>query len=147
MSFTKPETVFKTLATAKPTDVFDIELVKNEQSGYWDWTNVTRASGVENQVSTSGAGTRSSVQTATNKGNWETPEERAKKQIYIIRQSSLSTAVEALSVGAKTSPKAEDIIELARKFEAFIFESNNAPAVAKQDLGFGDLEDPEDVPF
>lgn len=150
MSFTKPETIFKTLSVAKGGDVFDIELIKNEQSGYWDWTNVAKSSAQSQDAPTTrtsaAAGTAGA---STTKGGWETPEERAKKQIYIVRQSSISAAVNALSVGSKVHPKAEEVIEYARTLEAYVFESDSAQAVARQDVGsvpkFDDLEDP--LPF
>lgn len=150
MSFSKPEVVFKTMALAKATDVYDIELVKNESSGYWDWTNATKSSG---DVASSTQGTQQGVRNASGtaqpsatKGGWETPEERAKKQIYIVRQSSLSTAVEALSVGAKTVVKAEDLIEYARKLETFVFATDDPVVVTKKDVGgIEGLE--EDLPY
>lgn len=148
MSFTKPESVFKTLVTAKGGDVFEVELVKNEQSGYWDWTNATRAI-AQDTTPTSKAPAQTAGGTTATKGGWETPEERAKKQIYIVRQSSISAAVNALSVGVKAPPKAEEVIEYARQLEAFVFESDSAKAIAGQDVGsvpkFDDLEDP--IPF
>jgi cell fate (sporulation/competence/biofilm development) regulator YlbF (YheA/YmcA/DUF963 family) len=146
MSFAKPETVFKSLVTAKPTDVYDIELIKNEGTGYWDWTSATKSTAMAVQAS---AGTNNIIsvpsQPAT-KGGWETPEERAKKQIYIVRQSSISAAVNALSVGAKTHPKATEVIDYARQLESFVFESDKAQAVASKDVGTIETMD-EDLPY
>ena len=48
------------------------------------------------------------------------PEERAARQVYIIRQSSLSNATAILSVGAK-SLKVSDVIATAKELEDFVF--------------------------
>jgi hypothetical protein len=140
---------FKTLATATPTTIFDVEVVKNT-AGYNDWVKVTKgtvAQPAADAGATSSAGRgNSSASTAPAKGNWETPEERAKKQVYIIRQSSLANAVATLSVGAKTAPKREDIIELAKYFEGYVLDSctrNSCQEVASKDIESLD----EDIPF
>lgn len=149
MSFSKPDTAFKALATAKGGDVYDVTMVKNEQSGYWDWTNAERSlADAGGGATSSSAKTSGTVQSATTRGGWETPEERAKKQVYIIRQSSLATAVEALSVGVKAPPKPSDVIEYAKELEAYVLDTGVAKAevVARQDLdGFEDTLD--DLPF
>jgi hypothetical protein len=152
MSFTKPESIFKTMATAKGGDVYDVELVKNEQSGYWDWTNVTKGSATTAEVAgqSKATGGTTSAPSAPAKGGWETPEERAKKQIYIVRQSSLSTAVNALTAAAKPGsiPSAKELINYARELEEFVFESDKAVAVAGKDVQKLDgFEDELDVPF
>jgi len=54
-------------------------------------------------------------------GNWETPEERAKRQVFIIRQSSLSTAVATLAIGGKPTPTGKAVIALAKEYEAYVF--------------------------
>lgn len=146
MSFTKPETIFKTLSVAKGGDVFDVELIKNESSGYWDWTQVNKSSATGATTPAESKTTSGTTSSAPAKGGWETPEERARKQIYIVRQSSLGHAVSALSVGVKVGPKAAEVIEYARELEAFVFESDTARSVAAQDVPkFDDLEDP--LPF
>lgn len=149
MSFAKPETVFKSLVLAKPTDVYDIELLKNEGTGYWDWTSATKsvvtATGSGEQQAATGRAS-GSVGAAPVKGGWETPDERAKKQIYIVRQSSISAAVNALSVGVKTGPKASEVIAYARELEQFVFESDKAQAVVSKDVGSIETME-EDLPY
>lgn len=146
MSFAKPETVFKSLVTAKPTDVYDIELLKNEGTGYWDWTSATKSTNVQQASTSVGAPASVTSTSTTSKGGWETPEERAKKQIYIVRQSSLSTAAAILSVGVKSAPKANELISYARELENYVFESDRAQAVVSQDVGTIETMD-EDIPY
>lgn len=113
-SFKNPD-VFKSLAAAVDGDTFDVETVKDGQ--YWQWTKVTKTDGTQ---TTSGSAPAASGGTAY-KSTYETPEERAKKQVYIVRQSSLGVAAGLLGVGAKNPPKASDVIELAKEFEAYVF--------------------------
>ena len=136
---------FKTLATAKGADHYEVEVVKNN-AGYNDWVKVTKGTSVPTATAGSAAPTHTTVASVGTKGGWETPEERAKKQIYIVRQSSISAAVNALSVGVKTPPKAVEVIEYARELEQYVFESDKAQTVAGQDVGgIEGLE--EDLPF
>lgn len=148
MSFGANADAFKTLTTASPASVWDIETFKNNK-GYLDWVKVTKGAPPEGGVSTSNVSAQANVrgvQSAPSKGNWETPEERAKKQVYIIRQSSLSTAVAALTASAKTGtvPAAEEIIELAKKLEGYVFDTlASTESNVRQDIE--SIE--EDIPF
>jgi hypothetical protein len=145
MSFTnKP--VFETMALAKPTEVYDVEMVKNDK-GYWDWTKVTKGTGTSVSGVTAARGQSAAVgATAPSKGGWETPEERAKKQIYIVRQSSLSTAASVLTANTKVTPTAKDVIAFARELEAYVFEVDQVPGEVKKDVGTIETMD-EDIPL
>ncbi len=138
---------FKTLATAKGADIYDIEVVKNK-AGYNDWVKVTKGSGATSAEHTGTPASRAGSNSAapTTKGGWETPEERAKKQIYIVRQSSISAAVNALTVAVKTPPKPAEVIEYARQLEQYVFESGKAQDIAGKDVGSIEELD-EDLPF
>ena len=123
MSFVQDsKKAFETLSTASNGEVFDISMVKQagkDGKEYWVWTDARKGSAQASQGQTASAAPAASG--TVSKGNWETPEERAKKQVYIIRQSSLSTAVAALS-GGKAPPTAENILALAKTFEDYVFE-------------------------
>lgn len=125
MAFGATANAFTVLATAQPGDVFDIDVVKNA-AGFNDWTSAKKSSG--GSPASSGAGsnstnvnTKNSTYNATPKSTYETPEERAKKQIYIVRQSSISSAIDLLAVGAKSAPKREEVVETAKYFESYVF--------------------------
>ena len=118
MSFNNP-TVYKTLVDAKKGEVYSIEMQKNDK-GYWDWT----AASIANSVSTAGGGspepaTGGKVFTSP-KSTYETPEERAKKQVYIVRQSSISAAVDTLKTDKK-NPTPAEVITVAKEYEAYVF--------------------------
>lgn len=153
MPFGENSNAHKALINAQNGDVFDVQVVKNS-AGYNDWVAVTpgvagqetsapkdpnagyAAPGVSRGQQVSAAPARTST--------YETPEERAKKQVYIIRQSSSSTAVAALSVGAKAPLKVADVVAFARELEAYVFDTG-AKQEAKDDTGFDDMSD--DVPY
>lgn len=105
--------VYKALAEAQPGDLFNIERVKNDK-GYWDWTEATPAGK---------AAAGSGVVTKAVRSNFETPEERAARQVYIVRQSSIASAI-ALLKGPKADPSVDEVIDTARKLEAYVFENN-----------------------
>lgn len=78
--------------------------------------------------------------------NYETPQERAKRQVYIVRQSSLTTALDLIKFNASEARgdvqiAPEAVIEIARKFEEFVFEPKATSPAAK----FDDMQD--DIPF
>lgn len=56
------------------------------------------------------------------RSNYETPEERAARQILIVRQSSLSSAIALLALDpSEYIPGASDVIAIAEEFEAYVF--------------------------
>jgi hypothetical protein len=146
MPFGFQKDTFVTIKAAKPSDVFDIDVQKNE-AGYNDWIRATKGATPANSVPTSGNNGRANAapSIAASRG-FETPEERAKRQIYIVRQSSLSAAVATLTVGRKSEVKPEEVIELAKQYEAFVFDTGRAEEVAKQDVGTIESIE-EDLPF
>ncbi len=119
--------VFEKLSNASPGDVFDVksEKVLNEkdQKEYWQWTEAVL--GGKSAGSDSGVQGQTSVSKTPVRSSYETPEERAARQVYIVRQSSLSTAVELVKAtypkGVPTDFSTDAIIELAKKFEDYVF--------------------------
>lgn len=148
MSFGGSAESFKILANAQMGEIYDVESVKNP-AGFLDWVSAKKTDGSATVTATpapaagSAKPTSGSNYTPTPKSTYETPEERAKKQIYIVRQSSISNAIETLTVGAKTPPQIEDVIKVASQYEAFVFGSNEK-TLAVTATSFDDLED--DIP-
>lgn len=141
MSFVKEsKPAFEALVDAKYGDVFKIAMQKDAQDKYWVWTNATKGTATQNGTTTQGNTSSQSTGSTVSKGNWETAEERAARQVYIIRQSSIANAVAALSVGVKTPPKDSEILVLAKKFEEFVFKGLTGDTVT--DLT--SLEDPQE---
>lgn len=125
---------FKGIAEANVGDVLEVEVVKGD-SGFNEWVSVSKASAAPSPsaVQNAGAPVRSAAP-ATRTWQGESPEERAKRQVYIVRQSSISAAIAALSVGAKAPLKAEDVKVMAKNFEQYVFDNLNT-------TGFDDVPD------
>ncbi len=136
MPFGAQKAAFDALGNAQPGSVFEVTVVKNT-AGYNDWTSVTQAppgavagaGSINTAASNAKATGGNSVQV---KSTYETPEERAKKQIYIIRQSSISAAIASLTPGAKAALKPEDVLDLAEDFFNWVMQSPQD--AVKQDL-------------
>ncbi len=116
MSFTNP-VVYKTLVDAKNGEIYTIDMEKNEK-GYWDWIKAVTSTSVD----TSNAVSPSKASVAP-KSTYETPEERAKKQVYIVRQSSISSAIDYMNgTGVIKKATAADVIFCAKEFESYVFD-------------------------
>jgi hypothetical protein len=111
MSFSNPA-VFKDIQGYVKGDRVDVLTVK--EGDYWQWKAIDKEGEAPPRpaapASTGGGG-------KVIGSNYETAEERARKQVYIIRQSSLGTAVELLGSGAAVA----DVINTAKQFEAYVF--------------------------
>lgn len=151
MPFGENSNAHKALINAQNGDVFDVQVVKNS-AGYNDWVEVTP--GVAGQETSApkdpNAGYAQPARTGPVAGatpapartsTYETPEERAKKQVYIVRQSSLSAAIATLGAGAKSALKPSDVIAVAKEYEAFVFDTKADPV----DSGFDNMDD--DIPY
>lgn len=116
MSFTP---LFGTLKDAQFGDVFNINREKNEQTGFWDWVSI--ADNQFNQKEIKESNTMIGKTNVTPKSTYETAEERAHRQVLIVRQSSVSSAIAALKTD-KLQLDANSIIDLARKLEAYVMQ-------------------------
>ena len=135
MPFGTTADAHKVLAGANQGDVFTVVSEKNQQSGYWDWLKATQA-----PPGTTAETVVTSKANPTPKSTYETPEERAKKQVYIVKQSSISAAIEALSIGAKTPPTTDAIIKVAQEFVDYVFAQETVKQTALIDMP-NDFED------
>lgn len=132
MSFAAPD-VFKLLSASKQGDSFDVTTVKNDK-GYWDWTTVSPGGSTGGSVKAAGS--------PAPRSTYETPEERANRQVLIVRQSSVSSAIEFYKLNAKKQPSVGDVVEVAKFFENYVFGKNTTPASAEASIA--EMED--DVP-
>jgi len=128
--------VYATLKDAQKGDVFTI-LREKDKDGYWQWTGIEQG---EN-APMAAAKPAGNVATAAPKSNFETPEERAKKQVYIIKQSCLSQAISILKTDKK-NPTVEEALHTADLFVDWVLGVNLD--AAKPALPA--LED-EDIPY
>jgi hypothetical protein len=126
--------VYDALKGAVKGDVFTVTREKND-NGFWDWISIQQ--GVTTDMSAREP--QKAVATAPVKSTWETPEERATKQLYIIRQFCLAQAVNTLTVPVKpgTEVSPNDVLKLAEIYINFVCGTG-----AKQTDDIG-----EDIPY
>ena len=119
-------------------DHVDVTMVKN--GDYWNWEGVSKIE----------AGASEAKKTSYKKeSTYETPEERAQRQVYIVRQSSIANAIALFGAQSVT-----DTLKVAQQFTDFVFngtipeseskKGESRPAVAKGN-GVPKLKD--DIPF
>ena len=135
MSFGAGATTFKTLADAAANSTWDVTVVKNDK-GYNDWTTAVPSTGAASAVEQAPAGRPNT----SPKSTYETPEERAQRQVLIVRQSSISSAVALLTAGAKSPPKLSEVIDTAKVIESYVFGIKDPGPT-----GFDDLPDFEQI--
>lgn len=137
MSFGANATAFKALANASAGSTWEVTVVKNDK-GYNDWTSVQPSTG--GASSTPVASKAAATTQTAGRSSYETPEERAQRQVLIVRQSSVDRALQYHSIGAKTPPNLNEIFDTAQKIADFIFQVKDTGPT-----GFDDLPD-FDVP-
>jgi hypothetical protein len=134
MPFGANKAAFDALANASVGSNFEVTVVKND-AGYNDWTAVTQAPPGAivgaGSINTAASNAKAMGNTVQVKSTYETPEERAKKQVYIIRQSSLSSAIAMLSPGAKSPIKLSEVTDVANELFAWVMQDPSA--AVKQD--------------
>lgn len=134
MDFTNKE-VYKIIASAKKDDIFSISREKDEK-GFWQWVDIS--TDIQTQPAKQEAPSKA---TPAPKSTYETPEERAKKQVYIVKQSSITNAIEYLNHNKKNY-NVEDILETAQMFIDFVF----GIQLDTEDVELP-VTDDEDIPF
>lgn len=151
------KSVYDFFVALKGGENVEVEAQKGEK--FWNWIGVTPVGKAEQSSSPANAPQSDTEQPSGDSGNkprgrpvgstrgrvtgsnYETPAERAKRQVYIVRQSSITAAIELLkSQGAPFDTG--NVIEKARQFEEFVFEPK---ADLEKPGKFDDMED--DIPF
>lgn len=117
---------FATMRLAKPGEIYEIDLVKN--GDFQNWVNATKLDGSIGQQPIKAS-------TLNTKSTYETPEERARRQILIVRQSSFAQAVVIAGIGEQN---VDNISTIAEQIENWVLRPS-VPIVAD---GFKD-----DIPF
>lgn len=133
ISFSNPS-VFNHIKDLTKGDEINV-VTSKDSAGYWQWTGIG-GEGSEPSISVQAKPTAQAGGRVTG-SNYETKEERAARQVFIIRQSSLSTAVELLGQGKSV----DEVIATAKQFEAYVFSKDANPT---KEVNFDDLED--DIP-
>lgn len=112
--------VYDLLKEAQSGDLFEVTSEK-DTNGYWQWTSAT-AVGKNTGGSSAPAG-----KVAQARSNFETPEERAARQVYIVRQSSVSNAI-AFHTAVKDKVTIDDVLKTAKAIEQYVFAGPDLPS-------------------
>ena len=114
MSFSNPS-VFNHLKGLTKGDQVNLRTEK-DAAGYWQWIGIEGDKTVSTETKTTPqAGGR------VTGSNYETKEERAARQVLIVRQSSLSSAVALVSATSTEPTTTDNVINIAKKFEEYVF--------------------------
>lgn len=143
----------KLLAKAQAGEFYEVEVVKNT-AGFNDWVSAKltdeatpdsapQASPARKMESPTSAAS-SGYATQPVKSTYETPEERAKKQIYIVRQSSITSAMSFFELNKAKSVSTQQVLEVAKEFENYVF-GISLPKDSGPVTSFEDMED--DIPL
>lgn len=115
--------VFNAMKEADGGDQFDIEMVK--EGDFWNWMKATKLDGSAASAPFTPDAPKAQM---TRPSTYETAEERAKKQVYIIRQSSLTNAINLLAANGGKKNTVEEVISTAEQFVQFVL-GETAPSV------------------
>lgn len=142
VDFTNP-TVFAEAKALQPGQKVFVNQQKGDDDKYWNWSSISVGSDTpEAETSEGGAGNSGGVSApvpaesnprAGSKGGrvigstYETPEERARRQVYIVRQSSFTAAQEFLAKPAEL----KEVFEVAEKIEEWVLRGYDVKADGK----------------
>jgi len=114
--------VYSTASGAQQGQTYSVDMEKIGE--YWNWKNMIQEApgSVPSQAGSPTSYGSKNVGTNTTARTYETAEERAERQVLIVRQSSLSAAVATLTAGAKTAVKSEDVLALADQYTKWVFQ-------------------------
>jgi len=119
------------LNSLQPGDEFTATMEKNDQ-GFLDVKSVVKGFSDGTSIPSSGGYTPTHSTAprsgATPKSTYETAEERAKKQVVIVRQGVLNAAIASLGGGRELDEK--EVIARAKEFEKYVYA--NLGKVAKK---------------
>lgn len=134
ISFTNPD-VFATVQKLAAGQEIEVEITKND-AGYNQWASVKpivasdEAAAVGKVAATGGKAPVS---------QYETREERQLRQLHIVRQSSISSAVAALTPGAKSALKVDDVLEFAQELVDFVYNDDTEETLVAGDPEIKDI--------
>lgn len=127
VSFGDSAEVFSKLVEAKAGDAYEVTVKKD--GNFWNWVGIAPAPVGSTSATSAG-------NPIPPRGNYETPEERLRRQVYIVKQSSISSAIDFLKHNKKNFDL-EEIFLVATRFEEFVF-------AKKQQTAFEGIQAMED---
>ncbi len=134
--------VTNVLQTASAGQSYTITAEK--EGDYWQWKQASlgtsSATSAPSSYSSPSSSTSSAAAKSPVKGEWETREERAARQVMIVKQSSLANAIATIKTD-KNSPDAAAVIALAQEYTDWVL------AVPKRDPVAAIANMDDDIPM
>jgi len=154
MVFKGTEELFEVLTSAKRGDILEIELEKVEKGDqtFYNWVSATK---VENAGGSRGAASvskgeeghpaaaRPAPYKASGGRDFETHDERAAKQVYIIRQSSLSNAIAFVEGRPAVERSLGSVLAIAQDFVDFVLTGETRESAEGEVEKVGSLVQPK----
>lgn len=135
--------VYPILSQAKFGEVYDIIKTKDEQ-GFWQWVGINYSNAKQFAPQPEGNPVNNKAPSVTPKSTYETAEERAARQVMIVRQSSLANAVSLLAANGGKKNTVEEVIAVAKLFENYVLDKNQVSD--KNTNSFSDILE-DDISF
>lgn len=121
MSFANPA-VYDTIKKLNGGETMDVSFVEGDTK-YYNWASVKVVGDASEAPQKAGGELKSAGPTqGTARSTYETPEERARKQVYIIKQSCLAQAAAYSSLRSDGYPTVQEHIELAQKLVDWVLD-------------------------
>lgn len=119
MSFVNPD-VFKKVQEMVGQTV-EVSLTKNS-AGYNEWAAIDVAGATTQEAPAAPPVGLAAAAVRVTGSNYETPSERAQKQVYIVKQSSITAAINLATLNNE-SPTPNEIIEVAQQFVNYVLDT------------------------
>lgn len=132
VSFKNPE-VFKKVQELVGQTV-DVENVKD--GDFWTWKTISVSGSAASAPGPTGSAAAGTTRVAGS--NYETKEERAARQVLIVKQSSLNAAVATLTPGAKTALDPKEVLRQAQEYTDWVFGKDQEGSIESMQ---------DDIPF
>ena len=138
MSFTVPD-VYAQLKDAEVDSIFDVKSEKNPK-GFWEWKSAAPS---QEEVTKVAKGSYAAKANTAGR-DFETSAERFTRQKLIVRQSSLSAAIEvAKALGALGS-----VLEIAENYERWVYRGTLFDCIEVKKTPAKSIEDIDnDIPY
>lgn len=94
-------------------------MVKEKEGEFWNVKSITVGIAQETNKSSNTSTGKVGGVAASPRSTYETPEERAKKQVFIIKQSSISSAIAFIGATTKKGT-VTDVLDIAKHFESYV---------------------------
>jgi hypothetical protein len=124
--------VYTTFVSAKKGDTFEVTSVK--EGDYWVWKDVVPTSAQGTQTASGGGTKAGSGAGAERSSSYETKEERASRQVLIVKQSSLSNAVASLKTDKGGVVDPNKAIEVAQLYTDWVMGVDTSIGLSKDPL-------------